>query len=79
MKGDTLQSIQHVLDLHQQYEETKKSTIQDLIGQKKEIDEALKALGHDPKLLPPKQKQQKKPCGTCGATDHDKRFHRRKQ
>jgi len=77
-------AIQTVLDLDRQLQETKASTISDLLDQRGEIDDALKALGHDGTARPAKTKKtEPKPdaqkyCKTCQQYGHDGRFHRRK-
>lgn len=66
--------VSRVVQMGQEYEQTKQATIKQLLERQKETAEHLKLLGYDGK--PPKTQRGKKPCSKCSATDHDARFHR---
>ena len=70
--------IQKVLDLQKQYEEAKQTAIQELLDQRKTIDEQLKALGYVQGAPATKQRQSdpNKVCPVCSEKGHDARRHK---
>jgi hypothetical protein len=67
-------NVDRVLQLEQEYQSAKETTIKQLLERQKETAEQLKALGHGGK--PAKVGGKRKPCSKCGAADHDARAHR---
>lgn len=66
--------VDRVLQLEQEFQNTRQITINQLLDRQKETAEQLKALGYNAR--PTKGTRSRKPCRKCGATDHDARFHR---
>lgn len=67
-------NVDRVLQLEQEYQSAKETTIKQLLERQKETAEHLKALGYEPKAV--KVSRRKKPCSKCQSTEHDARFHR---
>lgn len=67
-------NVDRVLQLEQEYEAAKETTIKQLLERQKETAEHLKALGYEPQAS--KVVQRRKPCSKCQSTEHDARFHR---
>lgn len=66
--------VDHVLQLEQELQSAKDTTIKQLLERQKETTDQLKMLGYEPKAA--KITRNRKPCSKCQATDHDARFHR---
>jgi hypothetical protein len=66
--------VDHVLQLEQELQTAKDTTIKQLLERQKQTAEQLKVLGYEPKAA--KTARNRKPCSKCQATDHDLRFHR---
>ncbi|HXH92421.1 MAG TPA: hypothetical protein VNN25_12640 [Thermoanaerobaculia bacterium] len=66
--------VDHVLQLEQELEAAKDTTIKQLLERQKQTADQLKMLGYEPKVAKPARSR--KPCSKCQATDHDARFHR---
>ena len=66
--------VERVLQLEQEFQNTRQTTIKLLLDRQKETAEQLKALGYEAK--PSRATRSKKPCSKCGQTEHDARFHR---
>jgi DNA modification methylase len=80
MEGQMVENgVERVLKLQQEFETVRKETIDTLIRTISSAQEQLKQLGHDVAKSPKtdrKSPNRRKPCGRCGATDHDARRHR---
>jgi len=67
-------NVDRVLQLEQEYQTAKETTIKQLLERQKETADHLKALGYEPKAT--KTVRRKKPCSKCQSTEHDARYHR---
>jgi hypothetical protein len=74
--------VDKALQAHQQAENLKNDAIQSLLKERATIGDQLKALGYQegqkPAKKAPSDPTKPKNCPTCGSTEHDGRFHRRK-
>ena len=73
-------AVQKVLDLQKQFEEAKSAAIKELLDQRGQIDEQLKALGHGGGPKTTKTQRAVDPnrkCPVCSQIGHDGRFHKR--
>jgi hypothetical protein len=68
--------VEHVLQLEQEFESARQTTIKLLLDRQKETVEQLKALGYEPKSVKCATVRERKPCSKCSSTEHDARFHR---
>jgi hypothetical protein len=66
-------NVEKVLQMEQEFQAARETTITQLLARQKETAEQLKALGHE---LKAKASPKKKPCSKCKSTEHDARFHR---
>ena len=69
-------AVETALRLKDEAANARTEAITELRKQRKEIDGQLKLLGGDE--TEPRIEKPKKPCGVCQSTEHDGRYHRKK-
>lgn len=67
-----MESVDRALKALKEAEALRAQAITDLLRQRDDIDKKLRELGHTGKA------KVRKPCSTCGSTEHDGRAHRAK-